>query len=135
VALRDFPRHKPNIELDIEGSQERASTVLVQFRSVYTYFGVIPIRITPDEPDPMTVLTMASLRRRRIPRIIATALRNGDLSSIPEWTVFRHVKSLDMEADPEAAAQADGESLGMVDGGRIEWAPDSLRVVAGQPAA
>jgi diacylglycerol kinase family enzyme len=133
VALKDFPRHKPNIEVDIEGSEERASTVLVQFRNLYTYFGAIPIRITPEVPDPMTVLVMAALRRRRIPRIIATVLRNGDLGSIPEWTVFRHVKSLDVEAAPEAAAQADGEFLGMVDGGKIEWAPDSLRVVAGQP--
>jgi diacylglycerol kinase family enzyme len=135
VALRDFPGRSANIEVEVEGSAQRASTVLVQFRSLYTYFGAIPIRLTPDDPDPMTVLTMAALRRRRIPRIIATLLRNGDLGAIPEWSVFRHVKSIDLEAEPAAAAQADGESLGMVDGGTVEWAPGSLQVVAGQPGA
>lgn len=133
VALRDFPRRKPHIMVSVEQRQELATAALVQFRSLYTYFGSIPLRVTSEEPDPMTVLTVGRLRRRRIPRIITTLLRNGDLGSIPEWTISRHVKSLELLADPPAAAQADGESLGMVDGGTVEWAPDSLRVVAGRP--
>jgi hypothetical protein len=35
-------------------------------------------------------------------------------------------------ADPPVAAQADGEALGMVDSGAVEWAPESLRVIAPQ---
>jgi diacylglycerol kinase family enzyme len=135
VALKDFPRRKPHIMVGIEERQELATAALVQFRSLYTYFGSIPLRVTPEGPDPMTVLTVGRVRRRRIPRIITTLLRNRDLGSIPEWTVFRHVKTLRLDADPPAPAQADGESLGLVDGGTVEWAPDSLRVVAGQPSA
>jgi diacylglycerol kinase family enzyme len=131
VAFREFPRRKPHVTVAIDGSQVSATTALVQFRSLYTYFGSVPLRITPEAPDPMTVLTMASLPRRRIPRIITTLIRKGDLGVIPEWTVFRHVKSLELTASPPAAAQADGEALGMIDAGTVEWAPDSLRVVAG----
>ncbi len=134
VALKDFPRRKPHIMVSIDESQELATAALVQFRSLYTYFGSIPLRVTPGEPDPMTVLTVGRLRRRHIPRIVTTLLRKGDLGSIPEWTVSRHVETLRLDADPPAAAQADGESLGLVDGGTVEWAPDSLRVVAGQPS-
>lgn len=135
VAFKDFPGRKPHVTVDIEGREELVSTALVQFRSVYTYFGSIPLRVSPDEPDPMTVLTIGRLRRKRIPRIVATLARKGDLGDIPEWKVSRHVSGLQFTADPPVAAQADGESLGMVDGGRVEWAPESLRVIAGQGSA
>lgn len=133
VALKDFPRRKPHVTVAIGDTEELASAALVQLREVYTYFGAIPLRVSPEEPDPMTVLTIGRLRRRRIPRLVTTLFRNGDLGSIPEMTVFRHVKSIELIANPPVAAQADGESLGMVDGGSVEWAPDSLRVVTGQP--
>ena len=135
VALRDYPRRKPHVMVDIEGRHELVSAALIQFRSVYTFFGSIPLRVAPEQPEPMTVLTIGRLRRKRIPRIVTTLFRHGDLGTIPEWTVTRHVKSLELTADPPVAAQADGESLGMVDGARIEWAPDSLRVVVPQRPA
>ena len=131
IALMDFPRQKPNVAVEVEGVEEQASTVLVQFRHLYTYFGAFPLRVSPDEPDPMSVLTMSRLRRSRIPRIVAMLLRGKDLGAIPEWSVHRHVKSLRFSADPPVAAQADGESLGVVDGGTVEWAPNTLQVIAG----
>jgi diacylglycerol kinase family enzyme len=115
VALRDFPRRRPNVTV----------------AEVYTYFGRIPLRFSSHLPDPMTLLTIARLRRRRVPRIITTLLRNGDLGSIPEMTVVPHVKRIEIEAGPPVAAQADGESLGLVDAGVVEWAPGSLQVVTG----
>ncbi|MGH8914682.1 MAG: diacylglycerol/lipid kinase family protein [Acidimicrobiia bacterium] len=133
VALRDFPRRMPHVAVRLEQSEEMAAAALIQFRNLYTYFGSIPLRISPEPPDPMTVLTMGRLRRRRIPGIIITLLRNGDLGSIPDWKVSRNVESLELSADPPVAAQADGESLGMVDGGSVDWAPGSLRVVGPPP--
>jgi diacylglycerol kinase family enzyme len=132
VALRDFPRRRPHVTVGESGSQWQAIAALLQFRPVYTYFGQIPLRVSPDRPDPMTLLTIYRLRRRRVPRIIATLLRNGDLSQVPEMNVVPHVKRIEIEADPPVAAQADGESLGLVDAGVVEWAPESLRVLAGQ---
>jgi len=108
-----------------------AIAALLQFREVYTYFGAFPLRASSEAPDPMTLLAISRLRRRRIPRIVATLLRNGDLGSVPEMIVVPHIKRIEVEAGPPVAAQADGESLGLVDGGIVEWAPGCLRVVAG----
>jgi diacylglycerol kinase family enzyme len=132
VALKDFPRRKPHVTVAEGADRWLAIAALLQFRQVYTYFGQIPLRFAGDRPDPMTLLTIDRLRRRRVPRIIATLLRNGDLGDIPEMRVVRHVKQVEIEARPPVAAQADGESLGLVDAGVVEWAPDSLRVVAGE---
>jgi diacylglycerol kinase family enzyme len=131
VALSDFPRRKPHVQVRYGDSEQMAIAALLQFRQVYTYFGAIPLRVGPERPDPMTLLTISRLRRRRIPRIVTTLLRNGDLDAVPEMTVAPHVKRIEVEARPPVAAQADGESLGLVDGGMVEWAPGSLRVMAG----
>ena len=133
VALRDFPRRKPHVTVRWDHDEQLVTAALVQFREIYTYFGSIPLRVGRETPDPMTLLTISRLRRRRIPRIVTTLLRHGDLGSIPEMMVVPHLKALAIVADPPVAAQADGESLGLVDGGNVEWAPGSLRVIAGPP--
>jgi diacylglycerol kinase family enzyme len=133
VALKDFPHRKPHVSVVAHDVDHLVVAALIQFRSIYTYFGAIPIRLSPGEPDPMTMLTMTRLRRRRIPQIITTILRNGNLAMVPEMEVIPNVKNVGLSADPAVAAQADGESLGLVDGGSVEWAPDTLRVVAPQP--
>jgi diacylglycerol kinase family enzyme len=132
VALGQFAGREPNVTVNLGAGEQLVSTALVQFREVYTYFGPFPLRVSPEAPDPMTLLTVSSLKRRRIPRIVSTLLRNGDLGSIPGLTVFPRQDRVEVTAHPPAAAQADGESLGMVDGGIVEWAPESLRVIAPQ---
>ena len=131
VAFGEFPGREPNLTVRFDEDLRLVTAALVQFRDVYTYFGVIPLRVSPDAPDPMTLLTIGKLRRRRIPRIVSTLLRNRDLGEIPGLTVVPHQKRIEIAADPPVAAQADGESLGLVDGGSVEWAPGSLRVITG----
>lgn len=131
VALRDFPRREPHVEVRFGDNRQMATAALVQFREVYTYFGPFALTVGSERPDPMTMLTIERLRRRSIPRIVATLLRNGDLSPISGMSVVPHLKRVEVEASPPVAAQADGEALGMVDGGSVEWAPGSLRLIAG----
>ena len=131
VALKDFPRRKPHVRVTYGDDDEMTIAALLQFRQIYTYFGAIPLRVSPERPDPMTLLTIRRLPRRRIPRIVTTLLRNGELGAIPEVSVVPHVKRIEIIADPPVAAQADGEALGLVDGGLVEWVPGSLRIVAG----
>jgi diacylglycerol kinase family enzyme len=109
-----------------------ASTALVQFREVYTYFGKLPIRLAEASPDPMTVLTLDRLRRSRIPQVAFDALMGRDLTKVKGAFVWEGVERLTLRADPPAAAQADGEGLGMIDSAVIEWAPDALAVIAGE---
>lgn len=129
VALGGFPRKKPHVSLASDQRVARVTSVLVQFREAYTYFGRIPIRITRRDPDPMTVLLIERLRRRRVPRIGVLALLRRDLDAVGGLAIWEEVDELTVHADPPVAAQADGEPLGIIDSGRISWSPGALRVV------
>jgi diacylglycerol kinase family enzyme len=132
VGLLDFPRRKPDVTMTIGSRHELVTAAQVQFREIYTYFGAIPVRLDPHPPHPMTLLTLGRLRRRRVPRILLTLLRQGNLDSIPEMHTYLNVDEFDFEAEGTIAAQADGETLGLVDGGTVRWSPESLRVIAPQ---
>jgi diacylglycerol kinase family enzyme len=133
TALQDFPKRKPHVTVRAGDREEYATAAMIQFREIYTYFGKIPLRITPSHPDPMSVLVLKRLRRRNIPRIAAIVFAGRDLSTIPDMDVWRRVDLFELRADPPVEVQADGEALGMVDGGTVEWAPDALAVVVPAP--
>jgi len=130
VVLFGFPSTKPHVTVSDGSRRGNAVSVQIQFREVYTYFGKVPLRVAPDPPAPMTVLVMERLRRRRLPRIVYQLLTQGGLGEIPAFEVWEGVVALDLVAAPAVAGQADGEALGLVDSARVEWAPDSLRVIA-----
>jgi diacylglycerol kinase family enzyme len=134
VALRDFPRQKPDVIVTIGDQQDAVTAAQVQFREIYTYFGAFPVRLASVPPDPMTVLTLGRLHRRRVPRIMFTLLRQGDLDTIPEIRTYTGVDAFEFEAGEAIAAQADGEALGLVEGGTMRWSPDSLVVATPQPS-
>lgn len=134
VGIGSFPRRREHLRVRAGDRETDATTALVQFRRVYTYFGKVPLRFGPGMPDPMTVLTLGRLRRHRIPQIAGDALLGRDLSAVTGMDVWPEVGSVDVSADPPVAAQADGESLGMVDAAAISWEPDVLRVMGGQSA-
>lgn len=131
VGIKGYPSVRPHIELNSGEKTATVVTALVQFREVYTYFGKIGLRFQDDAPDPMSVLALERLRRRRIPNILFRALTHRDLSEIGGFDVWRRVELMTFAADAPVPAQADGEALGMADGGAFEWMPDSLRVIAG----
>lgn len=131
VGLKSYPSVRPHVTVTSLDKTREVVTALVQFRDVYTYFGKIGIEFNDDPPDPMSVLLLERLKRRRVPRILFNALTHRDLGHIAEFEVWPGVESMDFQADPPVAAQADGEGLGMADGGTLEWLPDSLRIITG----
>lgn len=131
VGLRSYASVKPHVTFASGEHEMRGTTALIQFRDIYTYFGKVALRISDDEPDPMSVLVLERLKRRRIPNIFFSALMHRDLGSIAGFEVWPNRESLTFEADPPVPAQADGEGLGLVDGGAIEWEPDSLLLLSG----
>lgn len=133
TALQDFPHRKPHVTVRSGVREDYATAAMIQFREIYTYFGKVPLRITPSTPDPMTVLVVKRLRRRHIPRIAATVFAGRDLESIPDMEVWRRVDSFELQADPPVEVQADGEALGMADGGTVVWAPAALAVIVPPP--
>jgi diacylglycerol kinase family enzyme len=131
VGFRAFPSVKPHITFSSEGRSKLGTSALIQFREVYTYFGKVALRFGDDTPEPMSALILERLKRRRIPRIFLSALTHGELDSIEGFEVWPDIKSLEVDADPPVPVQADGENLGLVDGGTVVWEPDSLRVISG----
>ena len=135
VALTEFPGTEPSLEITHDEEEGITSAALVQFRSVYTFFGKIPVRLTGAPPDPMTLLTIDRLPRHRIPQVAAVALSGRELGQIADFEVREGISRIELTADPPIAVQADGEALGQVDGGVVEWLPDSLLVIAPQEPA
>lgn len=131
VGVGRFPSRRPHVRVDLAGTWVEATTALIQFRDVYTYFGMIPLRTSSGEPDPMTVLTLDRLRRRRVPSIALRAILHRDLGAVAGVDLWHRVNHLELEADPPVAAQADGESLGLIDAATIEWTPEALHVIGG----
>lgn len=129
VGLGRFPSVKPHVDFAAGGRRMKGTTALIQFRELYTYFGRISLRFD-DAPEPMSVLVLERLRRRRVPAIFFGALLHRDLSRIEGFELWPRVERLEFSADPPVAAQADGEGLGLVDGGVVEWAADSLNVLS-----
>ena len=111
------------------------AAVLFQFREFYTYFGRMPLKLGKERPDPMTALLVDRLRRRRVPRVAAKVFTRGELGDIPDLDTWENISELEAFADPPVAAQADGESLGMVDSASISWRPGSLRIIGHQESA
>lgn len=131
VGFKEFPSVETHIAFSSGELSTRGTSALVQFRDVYSYFGRIAIRFNEVRPDPMTTLILGRLRRRRIPGVFVKALTRGDLDDVDGFDVWNSISHLELVADPPVATQADGESLGMIDGGVVEWVPDSLRVIRG----
>jgi diacylglycerol kinase family enzyme len=131
VGLKTFPSRKPHLTINSEGRNIEGTAALVQFRDIYTYFGKIPIKLASQPPNPMTALVVKRLRRHRIPQIAANAFTGHDLGAIKGFDTWQEIESITVSADPPVAAQADGESLGMVDTATITWTPDVLRVITG----
>ena len=134
VGLRTFPSRRPHLSVTTNGQEIEATTALIQFRDIYSYFGKLPLRLSEERPAPMTVLVMEHLRRHRIPQIAVNAIAGRVLENVKGIEVWPKVERVEVRADPPVAAQADGESLGMVDQATVDWLPDALRVVGGQSA-
>lgn len=131
VAVGSFASRKPHVRAWARDRESHVSTALVQFRDVYTYFGVVPIRLAEDPPDPMTVLVLDRLRRSRAPQVAFDALLGRDLSKVKGTEVWPAVDELHLEADPPMSIQADGEGLGVSTSAVIRWNPLALSVISG----
>jgi diacylglycerol kinase family enzyme len=131
VALGSFPRKKPNVAVRSGDRTTTVSAIAFQFRDVYTYFGRLALTLDQDKPDPVSALLVERLKRRRVPLIATKIFTGADLSKLGEVEVWSQVQTVSTTADPPIAAQADGESLGMVDAAEFVWRPESLNIQRG----
>jgi diacylglycerol kinase family enzyme len=134
TLIRDYRKRKPHVRVSAGGHRGDAVAVLIQFRPIYTYFGRLPLRLTPEAPDPLSVLVVESMPARRVARIGAAVLGGADLNDLPGMHVWNNVDSLTLEADPPVAGQADGEMTGSWNSAAVVLRPDALQVVVPLPS-
>ena len=125
----EYRKRKPHVQVHAAGHQAHAVAVLIQFRRIYTYFGRLPLRFSPELPAPLSVLVVEALPARRVGRIGAAVLGGADLDDLPGMSVWTGLDSLNLEADPPVAGQADGESTGSWQSALVVLQPEALQVV------
>ncbi len=130
VLLRDYRRSPRLFTVESEGRTATTAGLLAQFHPVYTYFGRVPLRIRPEQPDPMTLLLIERVRVRRLAPLFLRFARGADLGDLPEFHTWSHARSAVMTSEQPVNLQADGELLGPCDRLTLEYVPDSIRVVA-----
>ena len=129
VALGSFPSTPPHLEVTSGDRSDQAAAVLLQFRSIYTYFGKLALRLSKTPPRPMTALLVNKLHRHRIPQLAFDVFTRRELAAVKGIEVWNDVDHIEIAADPPVAAQADGEGLGMVDHASVSWQESALRVI------
>jgi diacylglycerol kinase family enzyme len=103
---------------------------LTQVHWPYTYFGRLPLRLTPAPAEGLSALIVERATASRGVGLALTAAAGRGLDKIPGATVWASVSELTVEADPPAPFQADGELWGRLGELRITNVPDALLVAA-----
>lgn len=131
ALLKDYRTRKPQLRVTDGVRKVDAVTVLAQIHSPYTYFGKIPLGVPAG--DGLSVVIFEKLPARRAPAILLRAMRGGQLEDVRGVQVWRDVRQLTIEAEPEEASQADGEWLGRSGLIVIGIEPEALQVVVPRP--
>lgn len=133
ALLSDFRSRPANLHVHCDDDQVHAVSVLVQLHDPYTYFGKLPLRLSPNPGPGLTVMAIETLRLNRAMRILSRSTTKRDLAAIPGVHVWHGPAKIVIEAEPITRFQSDGELLGMTDWLEVTPVPDGLRVLV--PAA
>ena len=129
ALLSRFRTRAANLRVDCDGDRVDAVSVMVQVHDPFTYFGKMPLRLSPTPGPGLTVLAIESLALPRAVAILGRATTGRDLTKIPGMHVWHDPAKLVIEAEPRSRFQADGELLGTADWLEVTPVPDGLRVL------
>lgn len=110
----DWRTKMPNLRVEANGDPFDAVAALTQVHHPYSYFGKVPLHLTPDRPDGMATLAVQGLGLKSATSVLTRAVlgrRHTAKSGAHLWTDY---DSISIIADPPAPFQADGELLGEV---------------------
>ncbi len=127
--LADWRGRVPNLRVECDGERSDALAVLAQVHGPYTYFGNVPLFLTPRRLAGFVALAAEDLEVHRSAEIfLRSILRRPvpDRLGIHLWEGFGDIE---IDADPPTAFEADGEHLGMADHIRLTPAPGAVRVL------
>lgn len=122
----------PNLRLTCDGDRFDAVVALTQVHHPYTYFGRIPLHLTPDPPHAVATLAADDLGITKAAEIFSRAalgFNHRDATGTKLWTDFRR---LTIDAEPRAPFQADGEMLGYADRLTLSPSEGAMKVLRPQ---
>jgi diacylglycerol kinase family enzyme len=131
VAFGTYRRRLPHLRVEAAGRRADAVAVIVQLHHAWTYFGPVQVRLSQERTLPgMTVMTVERLGIRRTLALAVRSLGRRDLTKTRGVRVWEGVERLEVEADPPAWIQADGELLDRASRLSIEPLETSVLLVA-----
>ena len=123
-------RNRPaDMLVECAGRRVEAASVLVQVHDLYTYWGRVPLRLTPDHGDGPTALAMEQVSVLGTISLGARGLLRRDLERQNGAHLFHEFDKLIIQAWGAVGFQADGEMLGKTDSVEITPAYDALSVI------
>lgn len=128
-VLTRYRERLANMLVEGNGRRVHAASVLVQVHDVYTYWGPLPLRLTPDPGDGLTALSIERVAALPTIGLAARGLLRRDMAHQAGAHVWQDFDKLVIHAEPSAAFQADGELLGTTDSVEITPAYDALAVI------
>ncbi len=132
ALLSDFRSRPANLHVHCDDDQVHAVSVMVQVHDPYTYFGKMPLRLSPRPGRGLTVMAIETLRLRRALQILARSTTRRTLEPVPGVRVWYNPAKIVIEADPITRFQADGELLGATDWLEVTPVLDGLKVLSPQ---
>ena len=135
AALFGRLRGRPaNLRVDCDGVRVDAVAVMVQVHDPFTYFGKVPLRLSPHPGRGLTVLAVESLAVRTALSVVSRAVAGRSLDRTPGVHVWHNPVKIVVEAEPASRFQADGELLGSADWLEITPVPEALSVLTPAPS-
>ncbi|MFQ5554232.1 MAG: diacylglycerol/lipid kinase family protein [Acidimicrobiia bacterium] len=125
-----YRRRLPTLRVLCDDRRIDAVAVMVQVHDRYTYFGKVPLFVTSQPTAGPTAVAIEDVSPSKAVSILRHAVTRRSLEQAPGCVVMRDFERLVVEADPAAAAQADGEHLGAGSQFEITPARDVLRILA-----
>ena len=120
----------PDMQVECDGRRAHAATVLVQVHDAYTYWGAVPLRITPRPGDGLAAIGIERVSISATLGLAARGMLRRPMAGRSGAHVFTDFEKLIVEAEPSAPFQADGELLGTADWVEVTPAYDALAVIA-----
>lgn len=122
VLFGDYRTRLPHLRVTDGTRRADAVAVMVQLHDTFTYFGPVPLRLGGSRPGPVAAV-VTSMDTLATLRLLARSARGVDPSVLGGVEVWDGFERMEVEADPSAWVEADGELLGKA--GRVTVAPDA----------
>lgn len=122
-------------ELRIDAGERSTLAIgaMAQFRPSYTYFGRAPMRLSPQAPDPITLLVVEQLRVRRAPSMMRATMGRSGLESVKGFEIWSAVESFQVSSGHPTTMQADGEIYGGIATLEVRFIQDAMLLAVPRP--